>query len=431
MKEIKQIQEFINYFKKSEKNPDDFKIGVELEHFIIDKDTLKSVNYYDEGGVKDTLEQMQSLGWEGAYEGENILGLSNRTQVVSLEPGSQFEFSIKSPCADIRGIEKEYFSFLKQVIPILEKKNQYLVATGYHPLSKIDDFPIIPKERYDYMFEYFKSRGTHAHNMMKGTAALQVALDFSSEEDYIKKFQVTNALSPVIYALFDNAYYFEGGVWGKHNLRSYIWENTDKDRSGVVEVAFDENFGYEKYAQYILNNPPILIDDGKKVYYTGKQLAKEIFDPDSYTKEELEHILTMVFPDVRTKKYIEIRMMDSLPYPLSFSVIALWKGLLYHEGNLNTLYNALKEIDLQDVNTAKEDILQRGLEGRLKGKSIYEIAQWIVKLAKNALKEEEIKYILPLEEMIGNKTNPYEITREKASLGRKESIRWCILNHLI
>lgn len=430
MKEIRQIQEFVNYFKNNEKSPSDFKIGVELEHFIIDKDTLKSVNYYDEGGVKDTLEQMQTLGWEGKYEGENILGLSNTTQIISLEPGSQFEFSIKNPCKDIKKIEEEYFSFLNQIIPILEKKNQYLVATGYHPLSKIDDFPIIPKGRYDYMFEYFKSRGTHAHNMMKGTAALQVAVDFSSEEDYIKKFQVANALSPVIYSLFDNAYYFEGGVWDKRNLRAYIWENTDKDRSGVVEVAFDKDFGYQKYAQYILNSPPILIDNGEEVYYTGNQLTKEIFDPESYTQEEIEHILTMVFPDVRTKKYVEIRMMDSLPYPLNLAVVALWKGLLYHEENLNTLYNALKDINLQDINTAKEDIVQRGLSGTLKGKSIYEIAQWIVKLAKKGL-EEEVAYILPLEEMIENKKNPYEITREKASLGRKESIEWCILNHLI
>ncbi len=431
MNDTKQVNVFVNYFKSQEKKPEDFKIGVEFEHFIIDKKTLKSINYYDQRGVKDTLEKLEAQGWKGKYEGKNILGLSNETQVITLEPGSQFEFSIKEPKKQIKEIEKEYFKFLNEIIPILEEKDQYLVATGYHPVSKINDFDIIPKERYHYMYQYFQSKGSHAHNMMKGTAALQVALDFSSQEDYIKKYQVVSSLSPVAYALFDNSYYFEGEVWDKHNLRTLIWENMDKDRSGVIKVAFDRDFGYSKYAQYILNTPPILIDNGTKVYYTGDQLAKDVFDPDDYTQEELEHILTMVFPDVRTKKYIEIRMMDSLPYPLNLSVVAFWKGLLYHQQNLDTLYHIIQEVRLENIDRAKKEIIEKGLEGTFKGKPIREIGKELVDLAKKGLDSDEIKYIDPLEEMIKEFKNPYEITKEKAPMGKRESIDWCILNHLV
>lgn len=426
----KQVKEIATYFRKNEKDVKDFKMGIEFEHFIIDKETLKTINYFNENGVRDTLKELEALGWEGYYEGEYILGLSKDDKFITLEPGSQFEFSMK-PQKDIMGIEKVYFEFLGQIIPILERKNQYLIAVGYHPETKIEDIKILPKQRYDYMFNYFKTKGSHAHNMMKGTASLQIAMDYKSEEDYVKKFRITNAFGPVMFALFDNAFYFEGEKWPKHNVRTLIWENCDNDRSGVVEGTFDPEFGYEKYAQYILNHPPIFVDDGKTLHFTGNKLAKEVFDPENYTEDELEHILTMVFPDVRTKKYVEIRMMDSIPYPLNLSVVALWKGVLYNEDNVEKAYDYVKGITEEDIQRAKQDIIEKGLDGKLKGETVYDRGNWLLEVAKTGLAEQERKYLQPLEDMLKMKKNPYAITQENQSLGKKEAIEWCTLNKLI
>ncbi len=424
-----QVNEIVNYFKDNEKDKEDFKIGIELEHFVIDKDTLQTISYYGEGGVEDTLKELESNGWEGSYEGEYLLGLNNANKVITLEPGSQLELSIK-PQKDIKDIEKEYFQFLTEIIPILNRKNQGLIAVGYQPETKIDDIKILPKKRYDYMFEYFKDKGSHAHNMMKGTASLQLAFDYSSEEDYIKKFKTASALSPVVYAMFENALYFEGQKWNKHNLRSFIWENCDKDRSGIVKGTFDEDFGYEKYAEYILNGPPIFIDNGRGVYSTGDKRYKEIFNPEDYSLEELEHVLTMFFPDVRTKKYVEIRMMDAVPYPLNFSAIALWKGILYDENNLNMVYEYIKDISQEDVDRAKDDIIDKGLDGKLRDKSIYEIGKWLIDISKNGLKNGEKEYLKYLDEMIVDKKNPYELIKNREVKGKKEALSWCILNNL-
>ncbi|HEY4544468.1 MAG TPA: glutamate-cysteine ligase family protein, partial [Tissierellaceae bacterium] len=199
-----QIEALINYFKRQEKSVDDYKIGVEFEHFVIYKDTLKTVSYYGENGVAETLKDLEEFGYEGMYEGEYILGLTKGNKTVTLEPGSQFELSIDADIS-IENLEKEYLEFLEDIIPVLEKKNQDLIAVGYHPETKIDEITLLPKKRYDYMFDYFKTKGTHAHNMMKGTAALQVSLDYGNEEDYSRKFRVLNALSPVFYASFENA----------------------------------------------------------------------------------------------------------------------------------------------------------------------------------------------------------------------------------
>lgn len=426
----RQIEEIINYFKENEKTVDEYKIGVEFEHFVIDLDTYKTVSYYGKNGVAETLKDLENIGYEGSYEGEYILGLNKGNKNVTLEPGSQLELSINAS-KHIKELEKEYLEFLDDIIPILESKNQGLLATGYHPVTKIDEITLLPKQRYDFMFNYFKTRGTHAHNMMKGTSALQVALDFKSEEDYKKKFQITNALSPVLYAIFENAYYFEGEPSKMHNIRAHIWENCDSHRSGVAEGALDSDFGYEKYAEYILNRPPIFINEEGKEVFTGSKLVKDIFNPDNYKVEELEHLLTMFFPDVRTKKYVEIRMMDSIPYPLNFSAMALLTGMLYNEDNVDTLYDYIKDIDIEDVNKTKQEMKDIGLEAKLNGKSLLEIGKYLIEIAKKGLSQEDVAYLKPLEDLLNQGKSPYEVTKERAKEGKKESLDWCLLNNLV
>ncbi len=424
----KQIQEIVEYFKRSEKTTDNFKIGIEFEHYIVDKDTLKTISYYGKDGVAETLKELEKNGWVGSYEGEYILGLQKGIKTVTLEPGSQFEFSIDAQ-REIKDIEKEYLDFLEEIVPILEKKNQGIITTAYHPETKINDIKLLPKKRYDFMFNYFKTKGSHAHNMMKGTAALQISLDYKSEEDYRKKFRIANALSPVLYALFDNGFYFEGDQWNKHNLRTHIWNNCDNDRSGIVDNALDNDFGYEKYAEYILNRPPIFIFKGDEVVPTGDKLVKEIFDPENYEVKELEHLLTMFFPDVRTKRYIEIRMMDSVPYPLNFAAVALLKGIFYSEEKLDLVYDYIKDIDIDDIVNSKLDIIENGLKGKLKEKTVLEMSKWLVELAGKGLNKEERDYLLPLEGMLSYDMNPYEITKAKVELGKKNALSWCLLNN--
>lgn len=422
----RQVEEIVKYIRDGEKKEEDFKIGIEFEHFVIYKDTFKTVSYYGENGVAETLKDLGKNGWNSRYEGEYILELGKDNKTVTLEPGSQLELSLTADIS-IKNIEKGYLEFLKELLPILDSKNQALIAVGYHPVTKIDEIKLLPKKRYDYMFEYFKKRGSHAHNMMKGTAALQVSMDYKDEEDYKKKFRVTNVLSPILYSLFENAVFFEGEKYEKHNLRAFIWKNCDTNRSGVAEGALDENFGYESYAKYILNRPPIITIKKGKLEFTDEKLVREVFNPEDYEKEELEHMLTMFFPDVRTKKFIEIRMMDSIPYPLNFAVIALWKGLLYNKENLEKVYEYTKDINIEDIEKTKEEMFDLGLNAHYKDKTILEVGKWLVSLAKDGLNDDEVSYIYPLEGMVSEDTNPYKITEGMLVKGKKSALDWCVL----
>ncbi len=423
----KQIKEIEKHFIKNGKTRDDFKIGVEFEHFVVYQDTLKTVSYYEENGVAETLHDLEKLGYKGMYEGDYILGLVKGNKVITLEPGSQFELSIKAQ-KHIKDIELEYLDFLKDLLPILESKGQQIMAIGYHPETKIEEIKLLPKKRYDFMFNYFKTAGSMAHNMMKGTSALQISLDYGSEEDYRKKFRIANALSPVVFALFDNGLYFQGEEYEGHNIRARIWNNCDNQRSGIVTNALSDDFSFKKYAEYILNVPPILMAKDGDFVPTGELLVKDVFDPEHYKTEELEHLLTMVFPDVRTKRYIEIRMMDSVPVPLSLSAIALWTGIFYNDIALNKVYDYIKYVTIEDVKKTKLEMQEKGLLAKLGDKTLLEIAKHVVQLAKEGLSEEDVKYILPLEGMIEAEKNPYQITKDRLYMGKKKALQWTVLN---
>lgn len=424
----RQIEEVIKYIKDGETK--NYRLGLEFEHFVIDKDTLKTISYYGENGVEETLKELTKVGWKPEYEGQYLLGLNKGDKNISLEPGSQLELSIEKQF-HIENLEKEYLNFLKDLIPILNSKNQYLITVGYHPVTKIDEIKILPKERYDHMYNYFKTKGTHAHNMMKGTASIQVTIDYKDEEDYKKKFQIANALSPVFYTMFENAFYFEGEATDIHNIRSFIWENCDKDRSGIAKGSLDTDFGYKKYAEYVLNSPPIFEIKNGVIYSTGSKNMKEVLDPEDYKEDELSHLLTMYFPDVRTKKYIEIRMFDSVPYPLNFSVLALIKGLFYNDKNLDILYDYIKDISMDEINEVRLEMKAFGLGAKFRNEFLLDTGKKLVKLAKEGLRDEEKKYLQALEDMLEKGVNPYMITGQKDSEGREQATSWCVINHIL
>ncbi|SES95343.1 glutamate--cysteine ligase [Natronincola peptidivorans] len=422
-KQVKQIAAFI---KSGEKPEESLKIGVELEHIIVKKDSMESVTYYEEEGIESILKKLIKKGYEPKYEGDYVVGLGDQEAAITLEPGGQLEISIK-PCSSLQEVETIYLDFLKKIIPILEEQNQLLMAIGYHPKTSIKDIPFNPKKRYGYMAEYFQTKGIYAHNMMKGTASLQVVIDYKNEEDFIKKFRVANFLSPLLHLITDNAPVFEGHLYKKNSIRSTIWENTDKDRSSIVPNSLNKTFGYEDYAKYILDTPPIFIMKDGEAVRTYDKKAEELINADT-TEKELDHILSMVFPDVRIRTYIEIRMGDALPYPLNMAYVALIKGIFYNDMALNYLYELAKSTEEEKVRCAKKAIEEKGFEGRFKCKAVKDFVPILFDLAKKGLDESEKPYLLPLEKLIINKKNPALVIKSNMASKGMEAFKWCGLN---
>jgi glutamate--cysteine ligase len=416
----KQLDTFINYFKEAESKKETHKIGVEFEHLILNDD-LTALSYFKEKGIEELLEELSKKGdWKKVYERKHLIALNSDNKAVTLEPGGQLELSIV-PFADIKQIENIYLDFIDDLSNILNKWNKKIAILGYQPESLIKDIPILPKKRYDFMYKYFKDKGKLAHNMMKGTASVQMSIDYINEEDYIKKIRVGYFLSPLIYYLFDNTPFFEGQIAADSSIREEIWTNCDSQRSGIIEGIFDINFGYSDYAEYLLNTPPIIRKKEGELIYTEDKLLKDVMENDKI--EEVEHFISMVFPDVRTKKYIEIRSADALPYPYNFSFVALLKNLFYNQKNLDYLYQQSLKYNQKKFVSFKKEII-KAEESKKRSDLIGEI----LKRAKNTASKNELKYLAKFEESY-LKYGPLKFkTLNNLDQGKKEALNWCLLN---
>lgn len=400
------VEKIVDFIKSGEKDEKDFKVGFEVEHFVVDKNSLETIRYDGENGIRQSLEELKGLGYEGVYEGEYIMGLHKDGASISIEPAAQFEISLDSQNS-VDKLFETYKKTMAEIIPIFDKKGQLLVEVGYQVKDKIADIPRIPKERYKFMYEYFeKYAGPMAHNMMKGSASLQVAIDYSDEDDFRKKYFLANALAPFFYSIFDNAYIFEGEVYENHNIRQTIWENCDKDRTGIYPFSFDNDLSYEKYAKKILATPSIFIKKDGKDIATNEKTFEEIFDQD-LSDEMVFHALSIVFPDVRVKKYIEIRMPDNMPFPYNFAAVSLIKNIFYDKEVLDYAYNLLAGFTYQKAQDLKKITVLRGIQAMYEDKKIYE---WMLEIIGQI--KEDRKYIDPLRDLLDEQKTPRDIYEE-------------------
>lgn len=421
------MKQLVHYFKSGEKDPDEFKIGLELEHFVLAGDSFKAVTYHGENGIEGLLSELADKGFEPVYEAGYLLGLKRDNYSIALEPGGQMELSLP-PFRSIRESEELYLKIIDEIKPLLEKRNFFLMNTGYQVVSKISEIELLPKERYQHMFNYFKNKGRYAHNMMKGTAALHINLDYCNEEDFRKKIRTAYFLSPLVYYFFDNSPFFEGAVNYNASIRSIIWDNCDNDRCGYVQNLFKEDYSYSDYASYILNTPPIIVmkDDG--LLFTGEKLNKDIFRDTVFNNEEIAHLLSMVFPDVRLKKYLEIRVGDSLPYPYNLSYAAFWKGLLYNEKNLDLLYMKALNYKREDLDFIKNSIRKEGIKSECYGIPLKEFMYQLIEMAENGLAEDEQKYLVSIKEMLEENSIPKmkTLSEYEKSGDLNSALAWCI-----
>ena len=213
-----QLSEYI----KNGETPEQF-LGAEIEHFILDEKN-KSVFYSNEdtkSGVQDIIEELSPNYDEKIYENFNgqkyLIGLRRDDCDITIEPGAQFEVSIKK-CKTVQEIENIYNKFLKEVKVVLDKHKYHLAHIGYRPDCCALEVPIIPKLRYICMDANFKNVGTQGFCMMRCSAATQLTIDYSSEEDCKKKMKVATAISPLIYFLLDNSPIFERCKVGNEGL---------------------------------------------------------------------------------------------------------------------------------------------------------------------------------------------------------------------
>ena len=403
---------FINYFKSGIKDTNDCGVGIEHEKFVFSKD--KRADYKS---ILNLFEKLYEFGWEPVKENANIISLRKGKKNITLEPGNQIELSgeklknIHQTCAE----SQEYIFELNQS---LKRLNLVLISSGFDPISKIEEVPSNPKNRYELMTKIMPLFGKLSLDMMYRTCGTQVNIDYTSEKDFSKKFFVVNRLTPVTIALFANSGIVEKNKSGYLSYRSYAWQNTY--RGGLPKI-FLENLDFEKYADFSLNYPMLFIKREDKYLDAKNKTFKNFIDGDiekvTPNKEDVADHLSTIFTENRLKKYIEIRSMDACGWDCLCAGPAFFIGLLY--GNLDETFDVVKRWNVNEIISAYKDSPKNGLKTILGKKTILDWSGELFEISKKGLenrnelnrkKQNEVKFLKHIKNIIDtNSTNAEEI----------------------
>ncbi len=372
-------QIIVDYLEAGCKGGDMGRVGVEIEQFVLDEDGDRV--FYDEKhgrlGVRDILERLSEFYPDVVRtDAGDIVGCSRASAAITIEPSAQIELSL-APVLSLAEVEREYKNFEFRIGQILKPHEYELVPLGYDPKNEATDLPLIPKPRYHFMDEYFSElEGMHAERMMRASASLQVSIDYADEADAVRKVRIATAIGPILSFLLDNIPTFEGAANAIPLRRLKIWREVDPARCCVIPGLFDDGFGFKAYADWLLGVPPIFVTQPEE-RGTGATPAREVYADTPMTTEDVEHLLSMIWPDVRLKRYVEIRQCDSVPFDVALGYAALLKGLFYGQMNLELLEHALgvKEdgtwtIGESDVEAAIDAIIADEMEAVVYGRTV-------------------------------------------------------------
>lgn len=404
LKEYKEInlQLLTDWFQQGCKQKENSKIGLEMEHFVVDADTMKAVPYNGNKGMEAVLESISPHFEKQHRERGKLLALENEEYSVSLEPGAQLEISI-SPKKKICEIAQVYNTFLTSIDPVLKAFGYKLICGGYQPIAKAVEVPLIPKERYHIMDDYFTLTGTMGKNMMRATASVQLNIDYFSQTDFIRKYKLANLLIPIVFLLTDNCTFFEGNCNRESCMRSVIWEHVDKKRCEIACKGCFDTFSFRKYAEWIYDSLPLFRGEGEQVSYTKTNCA--YFEDRKMTEADIRHALSMVFPQVRLKQFLELRMADSMPLPYTLSYTAFIKGIFGCEKSIQTALEILSGQTPDDVLQAVCQVREDLFDAEVYGSPVYEILDKLFQTAEDNLSMDEKAYLLPLKRLYTEKMN--------------------------
>ena len=207
-------ENIIEYFKSGIKDEKVFKIGIEHEKFLFDGKENKRIGY---SKVQEMFSALNEFGWRPIQEKGNVIGLNKGDKNISLEPGNQIELSGEK-LNNIHEACSESHDYLFELRQVTKKLNINIVSTGFDPISKLNEIPNNPKERYKLMTRDMPLNGELSLDMMYRTCGTQLNIDYSSEIDFFKKFKIVNSIVPISIALFANSSIIEKK---KSNYMSY------------------------------------------------------------------------------------------------------------------------------------------------------------------------------------------------------------------
>ncbi len=411
----------VDYLASGGRKKQQWRIGTEHEKFGFRLDDLRPLPWDGDRGIRATLQGLTRFGWQPVEEHGNLIALLKDGASVTLEPAGQLELS----GAQLETIHEtccETSNHLDEVQAVASELEVGFLGMGFQPKWKREDMPWMPKGRYQIMKSYMPKVGSLGLDMMTRTCTVQVNLDVADEIDMIKKFRVSLALQPIATALFADSPFTEGKPNGFKSYRSHIWTDTDPDRTGMLDFVFADGFGYELYTDYLLDVPMYFVyRDGEYIDASGQSfrdfLAGKLpaLPGEKPRMADWADHMTTAFPEVRLKKYLEMRGADGGPWNRLCALPAFWVGLLYDDTALDAAWDLVKDFTMAERHALRDGVPRHGFALPFRDGTLLDLAREALKIAghgllrrarKNRNGADETIYLEPLLEFVAAGQTP-------------------------
>jgi glutamate--cysteine ligase len=419
---VRNRADLVGWIAAGEKPRDAWRIGTEHEKFVFYTETLEPVPYAGPRGIRALMEHLiLRYDWEPILEGDNIIALKRPAGdpggTISLEPGGQFELS-GAPVRTLHETADETQGHLREVLDVGEDLGIGFLGVGFSPKWTLDETPRMPKERYKVMTRYMPQVGKRGLDMMYRTATIQVNLDFADEADMVKKLRVSLALQPIATAMFASSPFTEGGVNGMKSLRSEVWRETDPRRTGMLPFVFQDGMGYERYVDYALDVPMYFVyREGRYINVAGASFrdfmqGKLAAMPGELpTMDDWSDHLTTLFPEVRLKRFLEMRGADGGRWTRICALSAFWVGLLYDRVALDAAWDLVKTWTAEERQALREGVPRAALATPFRDTDVQQLCLEALRISRLGLRnrreindksQDETIYLAPLERLVGS-----------------------------
>lgn len=416
-------RQLVEVLASGEKPEAQWRIGTEHEKFGFRLDDLRPPTFDGERGIEALLTGLTRFGWEPVQEGGRTIALVRDGASVTLEPAGQLELS-GAAVETLHHTCVETGTHLGEVAEVAGELRLGFLGMGFQPKWRRDEMPWMPKGRYQIMRSYMPKVGQLGLDMMTRTCTVQVNLDYASEADMVKKFRVSLALQPIATALFADSPFTEGQPNGYLSYRSHIWTDTDADRTGMLDFVFEDGFGYERYVDYLLDVPMyfsyrdgVYHDASGQSFRDFMQGRLPILPGALPTLRDWSDHMTTAFPEVRLKKYLEMRGADAGPWARLCALPAFWVGLLYDDAALDAAWDLVKDFTLTERHALRDGVPKYALKLPFRGGTVRELAAQAVEIAiaglrrrarHNADGQDESAFLEVLREIVDSGLTPAE-----------------------
>jgi glutamate--cysteine ligase len=421
-----------------------WRIGTESGRFGVRSSTGDPIHYEGPGALLEVFEILVSrFGWNAPPEavGGPPIQLRRGASSITLEAGGQLRLS-GAPQADIHQVHEETRMHLAEMARLSENLGLSWMGIGFQPLARQQDLDGVPEQRYAVMREYLASRGTLARDMMCRTSSVQVNLDYASPDDAARKLRVALRVTPIVSAMFANAPFVDGRLFGGRSMRMRVWFDVDPDRQGLVPRMWSERSTLHDYIEWALDVPMFLIKRNHAVVantgQTFRSFMREGFWGQRATLDDWEMHLGTLFPEVRLKRTLQMRGADSLPFEIMCGLPALWTGLIYDSTSLAQVERLSESWTVWEMDELREDAATMGLAAPFRGAPVARVAERVLQIARDGLRrrarrrpdtqEDETVYLDPIARFVEHGITPADKLME--GLGGRSQIRADILRRV-